>query len=286
MPRFIQCCLVIIVTACESAVCAAQPANFTGTVISSSGPVEGASITLKGTPYGTVTSAKGHFIIAKPPVGTYTLQVRCLGYYDTEQTIKLPGNDNENIFYLKANPSILNAVIVTGVSKATPVKENPMPVTSLAARAIQQTVESNIIDVLVRHTPGLNAVKTGPNISKPFIRGLGYNRVLTLYDGMRQEGQQWGDEHGIEVDEYNIQKAEVIKGPASLMYGSDALAGVVSLFPAAPAETDAILHGKITTEYQTNNNLTGSGVYLGHNNGRWLYGVRAGYRIAKNYRNA
>lgn len=82
----------------------------------------------------------------------------------------------------------------------------------------------------MKNVPGLNAVKTGSNISKPFIRGLGYNRVLTLYDGIRQEGQQWGDEHGIEVDAYNMDHAEVIKGPASLMYGSDALAGVVSFF--------------------------------------------------------
>ena len=56
---------------------------------------------------------------------------------------------------------------------------------------------------------------------------LGFNRILTLYDGVRQEGQQWGDEHGIEVDQYGVDHAEVIKGPASLTYGSDALAGVV-----------------------------------------------------------
>ncbi|MEZ4889503.1 MAG: TonB-dependent receptor plug domain-containing protein [Crocinitomicaceae bacterium] len=81
-------------------------------------------------------------------------------------------------------------------------------------------------------------MKTGPNISKPFIHGLGYNRVLTLYDGIRQEGQQYGDEHGLEVDDYNMNKAEVIKGPASLLYGSDAIAGVVSLFPAIPQQND------------------------------------------------
>ena len=57
------------------------------------------------------------------------------------------------------------------------------------------------------------AVTTGPNVSKPFIRGLGYNRVLTLYNGLRQEGQQWDDEHGVEIDGYDIERVEVVKAP-------------------------------------------------------------------------
>ncbi len=64
---------------------------------------------------------------------------------------------------------------------------------------------------LAQSAPGFNSVKTGPGVSKPFIHGLGYNRVLTLYDGVRQESQQWGDEHGIVVDDYNIDRAEIIK---------------------------------------------------------------------------
>jgi len=99
---------------------------------------------------------------------------------------------------------------------------------------IDQNLSTNIIDAIAKTLPGISAVTTGPNISKPFIRGLGFNRVLTLYDGVRQEGQQWGDEHGIEVDGYGVAKIEVVKGPASLSYGSDALAGVVNLIPFPP----------------------------------------------------
>ena len=88
---------------------------------------------------------------------------------------------------------------------------------------------------------------TGPNVSKPFIRGLGFNRILTLYDGVRQEGQQWGDEHGIEVDENTVDHVEVVKGPASLIYGSDAVAGVVNLIPANPPAQGKII-GNILNE--------------------------------------
>lgn len=81
---------------------------------------------------------------------------------------------------------------------------------------------------------------------------------MTLYDGHRQEGQQWGDEHGIEIDAYNIAQAEVIKGPSSLMYGSDAIAGIISFFPYIPVtpNTESL---KATSEYQTNNGMVGAG---------------------------
>lgn len=176
-------------------------------------------------------------------------------------------------------------LVTTGATRAVSIRENPVAISSVPSRRIDRAVEANLIDALVKNVPGLSAVKTGPNISKPFIRGLGYNRVLTLYDGMRQEGQQWGDEHGLEVDNYNIQRAEVIKGPASLMFGSDALAGVVSLFPHVPAQSDGRVHGRWLSEYQANNGLVGNGLRLGQHKGSWLWEVRGAYRIAKNYKN-
>lgn len=69
-------------------------------------------------------------------------------------------------------------------------------------------------------TAGISQITTGSGISKPVIRGLGYNRVLVVNDGIRQEGQQWGDEHGVEIDAQNIHSVEILKGPASLIYGS------------------------------------------------------------------
>jgi iron complex outermembrane receptor protein len=180
----------------------------------------------------------------------------------------------------------LAEVVVTGVSRAIFIRENPIAIVSVPARSIDRAVEANIIDALVKNVPGLSAVKTGPNISKPFIRGLGYNRVLTLYDGMRQEGQQWGDEHGIEVDAYNIGKAEVIKGPASLLFGSDAVAGVVSLFPWLPVSKDGKVHGRLLSEYQGNNGLVGNGIRLGAANEHWLWALKGSWRLAKNYTNA
>src|ERR1039458_9759956 len=122
---------------------------------------------------------------------------------------------------------------------------------ALSQQYLTQNASTNIIETMNK-IPGVSTLTTGPNVSKPYIHGLGYNRVLTLFDGVRQEGQQWGDEHGIEVDQFLIDHIEVVKGPASLMYGSDALAGVVNLLPADPLPNGTI-KGSLLTNYQTNN---------------------------------
>ncbi|MGN6541900.1 MAG: TonB-dependent receptor [Ginsengibacter sp.] len=264
----------------------AQTASISGKVTLDNKSISFASVGLTGTGFGATTDSLGNFIIKNIPEGTYTLRASFIGYDNFEKTISLKNGDRISLnIQLTASSKTLNEIVVTGVSRATLIRENPVAITSVSTKQIEQTSESNSIDVLVKNVPGLNAVKTGPNISKPFIRGLGYNRVLTLYDGIRQEGQQWGDEHGIEVDAYNIDRAEVTKGPASLMYGSDALAGVVSFFSFIPNSNDGKLNGKFTNEYQTNNNLIGNGLRLDYSNKHFLFAVRGSFRIAKDYRN-
>jgi iron complex outermembrane recepter protein len=229
------------------------------------------------------TDSRGRFNLSLSRGAGDTLLISCTGY--ASDTV-LPGQDAAPLLIqLRPAPESLSEVVITGVSRAMLIRENPVAIAAVSAKNIDVAVEANIIDALVKYTPGMTAVKTGPNISKPFIRGLGYNRVLTLYDGMRQEGQQWGDEHSVEVDAYNIARAEIIKGPASLMFGSDALAGVVSLYPHMPATKDSVLHGRVVSEYQHNNGLLGNGFRLGRHGTHWIWSARGSYRIAKNYTN-
>jgi iron complex outermembrane receptor protein len=262
-----------------------QTGNLNGSVFSADNkPLVNASILLNKN--GTFTDSTGNFYFKNIATGKYQVTILFVGYAAITKTVIIKNNDTTQLLVsLLAEINDLNEVVVTGVSKATLIRENPVAITSVSAKNIDKTIEPNIIDALVKNVPGLNSVKTGPNISKPFIRGLGYNRVLTLYDGMRQEGQQWGDEHGIEVDAYNIDKAEVIKGPASLMFGSDALAGVVSLFPYLPKEKDGLVHGKFVSEYQSNNGLIGNGIRIGYSGTHWLWAIKGSHRIAKNYTN-
>lgn len=245
------------------------------------------TISLIGTTIHTNADIDGEFMLSLPDsIVNGRIVVSFPGYIS--DTLQLINNSPAYIIQLTSDEDhikTLDEVVVTGVTKATLIRENPIPIINVTTKAIDKANESNIIDALVKNVPGLNAVKTGPNISKPFIRGLGYNRVLTLYDGVRQEGQQWGDEHGIEVDAYNIERAEVIKGPASLMYGSDALAGVVSLLPVVPKEKDGKVYGRFLSEYQSNNGLVGNGLRVGYSNKHMFWAVRGNYRFAKNYTN-
>jgi len=174
-------------------------------------------------------------------------------------------------------------VVVTGVAGATSIRKSPVPVASIRRLALLQTPSTNIIDALT-HIPGVSQVSTGPAISKPYIRGLGGNRVVIINEGVRQEGQQWGDEHGAEIDEMSVARAEVVKGPASLMYGSDALAGVINFITNSPV-AEGSLKGNIISNYQTNNGLFAvNGNLAGNKNGlNWnLYGT---YKSAGNYQN-
>ncbi len=270
------------------------PGEFSMTAGGRSGIVSG-TVTASGQPLpSAVVSANGKTALADSAghyrmelrAGSHTLTVTHVGYETNSRKIVVTGNREVSaVFAMSLRGEQLNEMVVTGVSKATRIRETPLNVAFVSSRAIARENESNIMDALVKNVPGLNVVKTGPNISKPFIRGLGYNRVLTLYDGFRQEGQQWGDEHGIEVDAYNVDKAEVVKGPASLLFGSDAVAGVVSLFPWLPATGISGLQGRVVNEYQSNNGLMGTGFRAGSVSGNWLWAVSSSYRIAKNYSN-
>jgi iron complex outermembrane receptor protein len=265
----------------------AQDAEITGKVLFENGSSPGADVILKDTSIKTTPDKNGDFTIKNLAPGNYRLLVKAKGYEEFERDIYVEKKMRPipDILLIR-NSNRIDEIAITGVSRETLIKETPVAMLSISSKQLERTVATNIISSLVKSAPGLSVVETGPNISKPFIRGLGYNRVLTLYDGIRQEGQQWGDEHGIEVAPYIVERAEVIKGPASLMFGSDALAGVVSLFPYVPSQNDGIVHGKITGEYQGNNNLIGNGMQLGYKKNSLIASLNASYRMAKNYRNA
>ena len=116
------------------------------------------------------------------------------------------------------------------------------------------------------------------------IRGLGYNRVVVVKDGIRQEGQQWGDEHGIEIDESSVNRVEILKGPASLTYGSDAMAGVINLL-SAPSLSEKQVRGNLMLNYQSNNGLFGASGNLAGNNHSIVWDFRYSYKTAHAYKN-
>ncbi|MEP6616355.1 MAG: TonB-dependent receptor [Ginsengibacter sp.] len=244
--------------------------------------LQSASVYISDLKVGTTSNQDGNYVIHNLPQGTYLVEAGYATYKNLLKTITLNKNTIQD-FVMDVSITEINEVVVTGTSRATSIRRNPVPIISINKQFLQQNLSTNIIDAISK-VPGISAVTTGPNVSKPFIRGLGFNRILALYDGVRQEGQQWGDEHGIEVDQNTVEKVEVVKGPASLIYGSDAVAGVVNLLPPnPPAEGKTI--GEIANEYQTNNRLIENSAMLAGHQKSFVWMGRFSHKMATNYQN-
>jgi len=189
--------------------------------------------------------------------------------------------DSTDIFHKHLQ---LNAVVVTGLTGDVHLREVAAPISVIEPIDLQARASTNIIGAIARE-PGVSQITTGGAISKPVIRGLGYNRVVVVNDGIRQEGQQWGDEHGIEIDGASVHSVEILKGPASLMYGSDAMAGVL-IFRPAPVAPMGTVRGSISTEYQTNNGLFDYSLNASGNQKGLVWDVRFSDKYAHAYRNS
>ena len=189
-------------------------------------------------------------------------------------------SDSTDVFFRHLK---LNELTVTGVTGDTKLKHSTAPISIVSGKELRQTASTNIIDAIA-HQPGVSQITTGSGISKPIIRGLGYNRIIVMNDGVRQEGQQWGDEHGIEIDPQNVNSVEILKGPASLMYGSDAMAGVLILH-GSPIQPEGEMKASVSTEYQTNNGLFDYSLNFAGNRNGFVWDGRFTDKYAHAYKN-
>ena len=119
--------------------------------------------------------------------------------------------DSTDVFFKHLE---LKEIVVTGLAGDAKMKEMSTPISVIRPADLSSRAGGNIINIIATQ-PGVSEISTGGGISKPVIRGMGYNRVVVVSDGFRQEGQQWGDEHGIEVDGAGVHSVEILKGPAS-----------------------------------------------------------------------
>ncbi len=228
------------------------------------------------------TNNNGQYEFKNIPGGTYLIVANLLGYTSQTKEVNIKENASAD-FELAPSNQELDEVIITGVSSATEKQSEPIPVSSIAHKDLLENSATNIIDA-ISIAPGVNQMTHGASISKPFIRGLGYNRVVVVNDGVRQEGQQWFDEFGVEVDEYSVDKVEVLKGPASLSYGSDAMAGVINMI-AAPPLAEGQMKGNVLVNYQTNNGLIAESFNLAGNNKGLFWDLRYSNKMAHAYKN-
>lgn len=259
---------------------AAEAAEFRGRVVDASNhaPLAGATIYITDLKAATVTDAQGEFVLKNvPPRGKFLLEVHFVGYKTHAVRVDLA---NQNSLTISLYPSVIESaeVVITGSPFSSNNKTNSLSVVTVNKSNLIQSGGTNLIDAIGK-IPGVAQVSTGGAISKPIIRGLGYNRVLTMVDGAREEAQQWGDEHGIEVDQFSAARIEILKGPASLLYGSDALGGVINVIDDL-VPSPGVHNGAFTSFYSSNSGLVGSSLMLQGNDAGLIYRGRVSYKNA------
>jgi len=215
----------------------------------SSEPLDQVSVYIPQLENGAVTDENGNYTLKNLPEGTYKLVISYIGFetYSTSLEINLGSNK----FDYQMTPS---AIEMDEVVLSTPFhklqRENVMKVEQKSMEELKQqggiTLSEGITNI-----PGVSSVSTGVGIGKPVIRGLSFNRVLVYTQGVRLENQQYGGEHGLGLNDAGISSVEVIKGPASLLYGSDALGGVLYLNPEK-FEQSGETSGDVNMRYFTN----------------------------------
>lgn len=176
---------------------------------------------------------------------------------------------------------VLDEVIIsTAFNKIQ--SQNVMKVEHQSIKSLQQKGMTTLIEGLAT-IPGVSQVSTGTSIGKPVIRGLSGNRVLVYSQGVRIENQQFGDEHGLGLNDAGIESVEVIKGPASLLYGSDALGGVLYFNPEKFAEANTF---KANFSQKLFSNTLGSNSSLGLKTSteNWKFLARGSYNTHSDYK--
>lgn len=257
-------------------------AIFNGTILNQDKQPILATVSLPQLQIGTATDLDGKFQISNVPNGTFKVVYSSLGYatLSTKITFQKGSTISENIILQESAVEIEEVVISTPFHKLQ--SDNVMRVERVSASELQKqgamTLSNGITNI-----PGVSSITTGVGIGKPVIRGLSANRVATFAQGVRLENQQFGDEHGLGLSANGIESIEVIKGPASLLYGSDALGGVLYINPEKFAERNTV-HADASVGYATNTEGKTSNFGVKQAGERFKFLVRGGYATHADYK--
>ncbi|WP_299010679.1 TonB-dependent receptor [uncultured Tenacibaculum sp.] len=230
---------------------------------------------------GTITNEDGTYNLQNIPNGKVTFNFSFLGFKTISKEFHF---NSENIsFDVQLEESIFKideVIISTPFNKLQ--SENVMKVERLSARAIKKTGATTLSEGIT-NIAGVSQVSTGTSIGKPVIRGLSGNRVLVYTQGIRLENQQFGGEHGLGINDAGVAGVEVIKGPASLLYGSDALGGVLYIQPEkfVPENTT-----KLNVSQRYFSNTLGTNTSLGFKSSlkNWQFLARGTYAQHADYK--
>lgn len=229
--------------------------TLSGRVVDTTGaPLPQVRVTVIDVNRTATTDLEGRYALPGMPTGTYGISFALVGYAPVVRRVTIGSTDLTLDVTMRPTQVELPELQVTASALATSSLTSPQPASVLSREEIQSNRSANLGET-ISSLPGVRSFSTGSGIGKPVIRGLSSNRVLILADGQRLETQQWGDEHGPQVEAGEAERIEVIRGPASVLYGSDALGGVVNVITKPLPDAigrSSFVGGSAVAAYSTN----------------------------------
>jgi len=228
----------------------------------------------------TITDTNGKYTFNNLPNGNFSITFSSIGY--ANKTILITLNQKETVLntILEETSTHMDEVIISTVFNKLQ-SQNVMKVEHQSVKDLQQKGAATLAEGLAT-IPGVSQISTGTSIGKPVIRGLSGNRVLVYSQGIRMENQQFGDEHGLGMSDAGVESVEVIKGPASLLYGSDALGGVLYFNPEKFAKANTF-SGNFNQKLFSNTQGSNTSLGVKTSSDHWKFLTRASYSTHADY---
>ncbi len=244
-------------------------------------PIKGVSVYASELYKGTTTDENGKYTFFNLPNRNLKISFAFAGFATQNKTVSNLENENTlNVILEEAIFEMDEVIVSTAFNKIQ--SQNVMKVEHESIKNLQRKGTATLIEGLAT-IPGVSQVSTGTSIGKPVIRGLSGNRVLVYSQGVRIENQQFGDEHGLGLNDSGIESVEVIKGPASLLYGSDALGGVLYFNPEKFADANTF-KANFSQKYFSNTAGSSSSLGLKTSTDNWKFMARGSYNTHSDYK--
>ncbi len=238
----------------------------------------GASVYLVDLQTGTISNENGKFKLENLKCLQISVKFSFIGYETQLKTINLPQN---KAIKIKLIPTVFESaeICVSGGSYSTQ-HQNAIKIESLGSTLIMQSNASSLTEAL-SSVPGVDMISSGGAATKPVIRGLSMTNILFVNNGVKLENFQFSDHHPYVSDEFGIDKIEVIKGPASILFGSDAVGGVINLIREKPEENG--VSGDFNLKYHSSSKGIISNLGINAGNDKFFGGIRAGMKNHADY---
>jgi len=244
----------------------------------------GANISLDPGNLLTTSNENGRFSFRGLKAGKYELRVSFIGYSSDTSGVILKENEMLDLkIILDHDHELLETVVV---SDEHAKQEETLQTEHIHEDFFHKNLQGSFAKSMEK-LPGISAINVGVGIAKPVIRGLSSNRIIVNHQGIKQESQQWGSDHGLEIDQFDVERVEIIKGPGSLQYGSDGLGGVINIMPEKLLPINSF-KGSLLGVYKNNNEHGGGSAKFGMNINNWFLTARysqqdfADYRVPAN----